>query len=109
MKVLALCAVILAASSSLAAAGEIYGSITEAGKPVAEGLKVQLVCGADKVVTATDKYGAYRVFAQEEGECTLTLTIGAETPSIAVESFEDSARYNLVLEKKDGKYALRSE
>jgi len=26
-----------------------------------------------------------------------------------VQSFSDSARYNLVLEKKDGKYTLRAE
>lgn len=109
MKILALSVLMLLASSGLATAGEIYGSITEGGKPLAEGLKVELSCGAEKVAAQTDKNGAYRLFAQEEGECTLTVTIGAETPSITVDSFEDSARYNLVLEKKDGKYTLRSE
>jgi hypothetical protein len=109
MKALTLSALLLVAVPSLVGAGEIYGSIKEAGKPVQEGLKVELACGQKTVAGETDKNGAYRLFAKEEGKCTLTVRIGAESPSIAVDSFEDSARYNLVLEKKDGKYVLRSE
>ncbi len=100
---------VLGAAPSLAAAGEIYGTIKESGTPVKEGLKVEVTCGAETVATATDKYGAYRVFAKEEGKCTLTLRIGDEAPTIAVHSYEDSARYTLILERKDGKYVLRSE
>jgi hypothetical protein len=109
MKALTLSALLLLAAPSIVGAGEIYGSIKETGKPVKEGVKVEVACGAKTVAAETDKYGAYRLFAQEQGKCTLTVRIGGETPSIAVHSFEDSARYNLVLEKKDGKYVLRSE
>jgi hypothetical protein len=94
---------------SLAAAGEIYGTIKESGKPVKDGLKVELACGGKTVAGETDKFGAYRLFASEEGKCTLTVAIGNERPSITVNSFQDSARYNLVLERKDGKYTLRTE
>ena len=109
MKALALSVLLLVAAPSLVGAGEIYGSIKEAGKPVKEGVKVEVACGEKTVAGETDKNGAYRLFAQEEGKCTLTVRIGDEAPWIAVHSFEDSARYNLVLEKKDGKYVLRSE
>ncbi|MGE5237061.1 MAG: hypothetical protein ACM3O7_11995 [Acidobacteriota bacterium] len=109
MRRLALSVVLLVAVPSLAAAGEIYGSIKEAGKPVKEGVKVEVVCGGEKVAAETDKFGAYRLFAKEQGKCTLTVAVGDEAPSIEVRSFEDSARYNLILEKKDGKYVLRSE
>jgi hypothetical protein len=109
MKALTLSAMLFVAAPALVCAGEIYGSIKEGGKPIKEGVKVELACAAKTVAGETDKYGAYRVFAQEQGKCTLTVRVGDEAPSIAVESFEDSARYNLILEKKDGKYVLRSE
>ena len=109
MRVLALSALLVAAIPAAAGAGEIYGSIRESGKPVEEGLKVEVVCGETPVAAETDTYGAYRLFVQKEGKCTLTVTVGDEKPSIAVHSFEDSARYNLILEKRDGKLTLRSE
>ena len=109
MKALLLSVMLLVAVPSLALAGEVYGTINEGGKPVKDGLKVELACGGKSVAGATDKFGGYRLFAPEEGKCTLTLTIGDEKPSVAVQSFSDSARYNLVLEKKDGKYTLRAE
>jgi hypothetical protein len=109
MKTLTLSALLLVAAPALVGAGEIYGSIKEDGKPVKEGVKVEVACAGKTVAGETDKNGAYRLFAQEEGKCTLTVRIGDEAPSIAVDSFEDSARYNLVLEKKDGKYVLRGE
>ena len=109
MKRLVVLALMIAAVPAAAVAGEIYGTITEQGKPVKEGLAVTVTCGEKAVKGATDKNGAYRLFAEEEGKCTLALKVGEETPSTAVHSFSDSARYNLVLEKKDGKYALRSE
>jgi len=110
MKTLIAVVLVVAAGVPTAAfAGEIYGTIREQGKPVKEGLKLTLACGEKSVAGATDKDGAYRLFAAEEGKCTLTVKIGEETPSTAIRSYEDSARYNLVLEKKDGKYTLRSE
>lgn len=109
MKTLTLSALLVLAAPALAGAGEIYGSIRESGKPVKEGVRVEVVCGSKPVAAATDKFGAYRLFVEDEGKCTLTVKIGEESPSIPVHSFEDSARYNLILEVKDGKYTLRSE
>ncbi len=109
MKRLVVLALALATIPTIAAAGEIYGTITENGAPVKEGMKVGLVCGEKSHTGETDKNGAYRLFADEQGKCTLSVTVGAEKPSTTVHSFSDSARYNLILEKKDGKYTLRGE
>jgi hypothetical protein len=56
-----------------------------------------------------DKLGSYRLFVPEQGKCTLSVKYGDVSPQMTVNSFDDSARYNLVLEKKDGKLSLRSE
>ncbi len=109
MKTLIAFVLTVAAAASPAFAGEVFGTIKEGGKPVKEGLKVTVTCGAKSVAGATDKNGAYRLFAAEEGKCTLTVEVGGEAPTTTVSSYEDSARYNLVLEKKDGKYVLRGE
>ncbi len=109
MKTLIVLALVAATVPTIAVAGEIFGTIKEGGAPVKEGMKVALVCGAKTYAAETDKNGAYRLFAEEEGKCTLTVTVGNEVPSTTVHSFADSARYNLILEKKDGKYTLRSE
>jgi hypothetical protein len=109
MKTLLASALLLLAAPSLATAGEIYGTIKEGGAPVKEGLKVEVTCGAETVATASDAHGAYRLFAKEEGKCTLILRVGDEAPAITIHSYDDSARYVLLLERKDGKYILRSE
>ncbi len=109
MKTLIAFVLTVAAAAAPAFAGEVFGTIKEDGKPVKEGLKVTVTCGEKTVAGATDKNGAYRLFAAEEGKCTLTLHVGEETPATTVRSYEDSARYNLVLEKKDGKYVLKGE
>ena len=99
----------LAIPYTAAQAGEIYGTIKESGKPIQAGTKVEVKCAKGSYSAETDKLGSYRLFAPEQGKCTLTVKSGNVSPQMAVHSFEDSARYNLVLEKKDGKTSLRSE
>ena len=98
-----------AISCTTALAGEIYGTVKEAGKPVQAGTKVEVKCAKGSYSAETDKLGSYRLFVPEQGKCTLSVKSGDLSPQMAVHSFEDSARYNLVLEKKDGKPSLRSE
>lgn len=99
----------LAISCTTALAGEIYGTIKEGGKPIKAGTKVEVKCAKGSYGAETDKLGSYRLFVPEQGKCTLSVKSGDVAPRMTVNSFEDSARYNLVLEKKDGKPALRSE
>ena len=99
----------LAAFFTAAGAGEIYGTIQEGGKPVQAGTKVEVRCAKGSYATQTDKLGSYRLFLPEQGKCTLSVRAGGAALQATVHSYEDSARYNLVVEKKDGKPALRTE
>ena len=99
----------LAIACTTALAGEFYGTIREEGKPVKAGAKVEVKCAKGSYGAETDKLGSYRLFVPEQGKCALSVKSGDAAPQMTVHSFEDSTRYNLVLEKKDGKPALRSE
>jgi hypothetical protein len=99
----------LAISCTTALAGEIYGTVKEGGKPIKAGTKVEVKCAKGSYSAETDKLGSYRLFVPEQGKCTLSITSSDGSPQVTVNSFEDSARYNLLLEKKDGKSSLRSE
>jgi hypothetical protein len=93
---------------AIAAAGEIYGRISEGGKPVGEGVSVELRCGGTAYpARATDKSGTYHLTAEKEGKCTLTVHYKGQSPSIEVVSFEDAVQVDLTIEAKDGKLALR--
>lgn len=95
---------------SVAIAGEIYGSLTEAEKSVGEGVRVEIRCGEKSYpAAATDKYGSYRLYVQETGKCTLKVRYKQQSPAIEISSYERSVRYDLVLQKQDGQYALRRQ
>jgi hypothetical protein len=99
----------LAISCAAARAGEFYGTIKEGGKPAKAGTKVEVKCAKGAYSAEADKLGSYRLFVPEQGKCALSVKSGGVAPQMTVHSFEDSTRYNLVLETKDGKPALRSE
>lgn len=56
---------------------------------------------------ATDKFGAYRISIREKGKCTFNLTYRNQTVPTDVHSSDTSVRYDLVLEKDGGRFALR--
>ncbi len=95
-------------------AGEIYGRISEGREYVGQGINVEII----KYISATDstiytgetnEYGSYSIYVKEKGECRLIVHYPNQDPApeIEVYSYETSVRYNLVLEKMDGKYILR--
>ena|SRR6185369_8489703 len=88
-------------------AGKIYGSITEGGKPVAQGVKVDVTCGSNNYSSQTDSYGAFSVFAMAQGKCLLKVAYQGQTPSIEVNSFEGSVQYDLIIEKQGNQYTLK--
>ena len=95
---------------SPALAGKIFGDISIDGKPVAAGVKVKVTKpGAAAVAdtTATDKFGSYKLTVKEEGKSTLTVYYGKSALEIPVFSTKEPARFDLVIEKKDGKLGLR--
>ncbi len=102
LAVLALCA------GTTLFAGEIYGTVTEGGKSVGEGVGLVASCaGQGYPKVQTDKSGTYHVVVKEKGKCTLTVSYKGQSPSIEVASYDEGVQVDLVLEVKDGKYAVR--
>jgi len=103
------CLAALAVCASTAAlAGEIYGTVTEGGKSVGEGVGIGAKCGEKGYpAVQTDKSGTYHVVVAENGKCTLTLSYKGQSPSIEVASYDEGAQVDLVLEVKDSKYSVR--
>jgi len=99
-------AVLLLAASAVA--GEIYGTISEGGKSIGEGVAVEAKCG-DKAYPAvkTDKSGSYHLMVQESGKCTVAVLYKDQAPSLEVASYDEGVQVDLVIEIKDGKYTLR--
>ncbi len=93
--------------ASVCRAGEIYGAISQGGKPVAAGIKVEIASPAKTYAAETDKFGAYRIFVKEKGKCTLKVTLKEKAVAAEVFSFEKSTRYDWVLEMQDGSLVLK--
>lgn len=108
MRKVLVCTILLAATASLASAGEVLGKITSGGASVGEGTTVTAKCG-DKSYPAvkTDKSGSYHLVVAETGKCTLTIAYKGQSATIDVASYDDAAQADLVLESKDGKLIAR--
>ncbi len=106
MKYQSILAAVLSLAFSSTLAGELFGTISEGGKPVSEGVKVVVAAGGKTDSAETDKFGAYRLFVKEKGKCMLKVYYKDQTPSFQVASFEKSTRYDFLLNLKDGKYTL---
>ncbi len=107
-KVIASLVVVFAAASSLALAGEVYGKILDGAASVGEGATVEAKCGAKAYpAVKTDKAGSYHLVLAETGKCSLTVTYKKQSASLEIASYEDAVQYDLVLEAKDGKLAVR--
>jgi hypothetical protein len=107
MKIAILVGLIIVIGSGIAIAGNVYGTITEAGKGIGQGSKIAIACGADNYNTETDANGGFKVFVKDQGKCELKLTYQGQTPTFEINSFEGSVQYDLVLEKKGTQYTLR--
>lgn len=102
---MAVLVLLICAGSALA--GNVYGTITEAGKAIAPASKIEITCGSDKFNTETDANGAFKVFVKDQGKCELKLAYQGQSPSFEINSFEGSVQYDLILEKKGNQYSLR--
>jgi len=103
------CAV-LATVPAGAHAGRIFGDISLGGKPVAAGVKVKVTRPGSSAVadsTVTDKFGSYKLTVKEEGKAVLTVFYESKPLDLAVFSNKEASRYDLVVEKKDGKLTVR--
>jgi hypothetical protein len=99
---------LLLLSALPALAGEIYGTITEGGRPVGEGVAVEARCGEKAYPQVkTDKAGGYHVVVAETGKCSLTVHHKGQTPRIEVASYEEGVQVDLELVQAEGKYTVR--
>jgi hypothetical protein len=101
-----------------ALAGRVFGDIKLGGRPVAAGIPIKIArvpsdesksksppATADS--TKTDEFGAYKLMVKETGKCLLSIVYEKQTASLEVFSYKEATRYDLILEKKDGKLTLR--
>jgi hypothetical protein len=88
-------------------AGKFNGTITEGGKPVPQGVKVQVTCGSNNYDAQTDAQGAFSLFAMDKGKCVLKVLYQGQMPSIEVNSYDGSVQYDLILEKQGAQYTLK--
>ena len=93
-----------------AEAGRLFGDIKLDGKPLPEGVKVRVTRPGESAIadsTTTDKFGAFKLMVKGEGKCTLVVVWEKQPLELAVFSNKEATRYDLILEKKDGKSSLR--
>lgn len=100
-------AMLLVLTASAAFAGEIFGTISEASKPVPAGVKVEVTTGGKSYSAETNEFGAFRLFVKEKGKCALKVHYKEQSPTFTVVSFDKSTRYDLVLHLDEGKYTLK--
>jgi hypothetical protein len=85
---------------------EIFGTISEGGKPLAAGSAIKLECGSDAVSGKTDQFGSYSLKGSGSGDCTLTLTYKGASASLKVTLYEKPNRYDLVVKQEAGKLEI---
>ena len=114
-------ALLVCLAASNAFAGRIFGDIKLGGKPVPAGLPVMIAVAPPPSApgakpkpvpvmadtTATDKFGSYKLTMKDEGKCILTLLYEKQALTLEVFSYKEATRYDLILEKKDGRLSLR--
>jgi hypothetical protein len=98
-----------------ASAGRIFGDIRMNDKPLPDSVKVRITAplaaeartGPVADSTLTDKFGSYKLNVKDEGRCILTLVFEKQPVDLIVFSYKQAMRYDLILERKDGKLSLR--
>src|SRR5512135_3024356 len=88
------CLMLVFLATAVAMAGELYGTINDAGKPVPAGVKIEVVVAGKSFAGETDNLGTYHIFATEKGKGSLTMTYKGQKPTADVFSYERSTRYD---------------
>ena len=79
MKRISLILLLILGFATLSFAGRIYGGITEGGKAVAKGVKVDVTCAGKTYSAETDANGAFSMMVPEQGKCALKVTYQGQT------------------------------
>ena len=106
MKLLS-CLMLFFCLTTAAIAGELYGTIIEAGKPVPAGIKIEVAVAGKAFAGETDKFGTYHIFSAEKGKGTLTANYRDQKLTADIFSYERATRYDWTVEVVDGKMTLK--
>ena len=88
-------------------AGQVYGSVSDGGRPVAKAA-VEVACAGAVTPGVTADDGAYRINVPQQGQCTLALPGFAGRPSAVIFSYPNPTRYDFQLVKQpNGSYQLQ--
>lgn len=90
MRRIATLALIALAVASPAMAGHCYGTLFENGQTL-RGAQLTLTCGSEVVTATSDGAGAYRMFAQTTGACTLQVAAAGWVASASLNSYDGPA------------------
>ena len=93
--------------ATAAMAGEIYGTISEAGKPIVAGIKVEVAIVGKTYSGDTDKFGTYHIAVAEKGKGTLTATYKDQKLSADIFIYDKATRYDWTVETVDGKMMIK--
>ena len=85
-------------------AGQIYGSLKEDGRPVANAT-FDVFCPQGSFRGVTDGYGAYSINVGK-GKCTFRLYYRNQQPSLDIYSYDSPLRYDFDVVSGNGGLAL---
>ncbi|MGI8917353.1 MAG: hypothetical protein ACR2H6_02040 [Pyrinomonadaceae bacterium] len=85
-------------------AGQIYGSLKEAGRPVANAT-FEVFCPQGSFRGVTDGYGAYSINVGR-GKCTFRLYYRNQQPSFDLYSYDSPLRYDFDVVNGNGGLSL---
>ena len=92
--------------AAAAVASEVFGTVSENGKPLAAGVALKLACEGGSASGVTDEFGSYSLKTPATGDCRLSLTHKGSSPSLKVTLYEKPSRYDLVVKDEAGKLSL---
>jgi hypothetical protein len=92
---------------AVAAAGQIYGSLTTGREPAANA-RVEINCGGAVTRAITSGDGSYRAAVPQQGRCTLTVPTFRGSPAVQIVSYPNPAQYDFdLIRRSDGNFELR--
>ena len=109
---------IAVAGVTSASAGRLFGDVKKSDKPIEPGVLITLqavsakpedkgACTGPIDSVLTDKVGSYKTVVKGEGKYVLTVFMGKQKATLEVFSYKEPTRYDLIVEEKDGKLAVK--
>jgi hypothetical protein len=106
MKRATACALLTICLSSVATAGQVYGTIFHNNQPL-PGSPVALNCSGEQANNVTDTTGVYRLYVKATGSCTLTFEPQGRNAQGSLYSYDRPTEYDFdLVDQGSGHWAL---